>query len=66
MVNAIIMIHPACLLVLYACISFPPLTMGDRGEELAAAAQQQPLPGQAQPQLRIAGLPPWMLSHLNA
>ncbi|ONM28050.1 Agamous-like MADS-box protein AGL8 [Zea mays] len=47
-------------------ICFPPLTMGDRGEELAAAAQQQPLPGQAQPQLRIAGLPPWMLSHLNA
>ncbi|XP_066389298.1 MADS-box transcription factor 15-like [Miscanthus floridulus] len=46
-------------------ICFPPLTIGERGEEVAAAAQQQqPPPGQAQ--LRIAGLPPWMLSHLNA
>jgi len=64
LVNAI-----SCLLVLYACISFPPLTIGERGEEVAAAAQQQqPPPGQAQQQaqLRIAGLPPWMLSHLNA
>jgi len=48
-------------------ICFPPLSIGERGEEVAAAAQQQlPPPGQAQPQLRIAGLPPWMLSHLNA
>ncbi|CAD6221612.1 unnamed protein product [Miscanthus lutarioriparius] len=50
-------------------ICFPPLTIGERGEEVAAAAQQQqPPPGQAQQQaqLRIAGLPPWMLSHLNA
>jgi len=63
LVNAI-----SCLLVFYACISFPPLTIGERGEEVAAAAQQQPPPGQVQQQaqLRISGLPPWMLSHLNA
>ncbi|RLM84469.1 MADS-box transcription factor 15 [Panicum miliaceum] len=45
-------------------ICYPPVTMGERGEEAAAAAQQQP--GQVQPQLRIGGLPPWMISHLNA
>ncbi|KAF7001249.1 hypothetical protein CFC21_016960 [Triticum aestivum] len=39
--------------------SYPPVTMG--GEAAAAAAA----PGQ-QAQLRIGGLPPWMLSHLNA
>jgi MADS-box transcription factor len=44
--------------------SYPPVTMGERGEEAAAAAPQQP--GQVQPQLRIGGLPPWMISHLNA
>ncbi|RLN34877.1 MADS-box transcription factor 15 [Panicum miliaceum] len=44
-------------------ICYPPVTMGERGEE-AAMAQQQP--GQPQPQLRIGGLPPWMISHLNA
>ncbi|KAM0831052.1 hypothetical protein ACQ4PT_065822 [Festuca glaucescens] len=38
-------------------ICYPPVTMG--GESVAAA------PGQ-QGQLRIGGLPPWMLSHLNA
>ncbi|KAM0843715.1 hypothetical protein ACQ4PT_057522 [Festuca glaucescens] len=38
-------------------ICYPPVTMG--GEAVAAA------PGQ-QGQLRIGGLPPWMLSHLNA
>ncbi|CAN6170560.1 unnamed protein product [Urochloa humidicola] len=48
-------------------ICFPPMTMGERGEEAAAAAQQQQQqPGQAQPQLRIGSLPPWMISHLNA
>ncbi|KAM3366601.1 hypothetical protein ACQJBY_015786 [Aegilops geniculata] len=41
-------------------ICFPPVTMG--GEAAAAAAAA---PGQ-QAQLRIGGLPPWMLSHLNA
>ncbi|PAN09278.1 hypothetical protein GQ55_2G008000 [Panicum hallii var. hallii] len=45
-------------------ICYPPVTMGERGEEAAAAAPQQP--GQVQPQLRIGGLPPWMISHLNA
>ena len=40
-------------------ICYPPVTMG--GEAAAAAAA----PGQ-QAQLRIGGLPPWMLSHLNA
>jgi len=44
-------------------IWYPPVT-GERGEEAAAVAQQQP--GQAQPQLRIGSLPPWMTSHLNA
>nr|AEO13431.1 MIKC-type MADS-box transcription factor WM8 [Campeiostachys nutans] len=39
--------------------SYPPVTMG--GEVAATAAA----PGQ-QAQLRIGGLPPWMLSHLNA
>ncbi|KAJ1287402.1 hypothetical protein BS78_02G007500 [Paspalum vaginatum] len=47
-------------------LCYPPMTMGERGEEAAAAAQLQQQPGQAQPQLRIGGLPPWMLSHLNA
>ncbi|KAL6647661.1 hypothetical protein ACP70R_015098 [Stipagrostis hirtigluma subsp. patula] len=45
-------------------ICYPPVTMGERGEEVAAAAGVQP--GQARTQLRIGGLPPWMLSHLNA
>ena len=43
---------------------YPPVTTGERGEEAAAVAQQQP--GQAQPQLRIGSLPPWMTSRLNA
>lgn len=43
--------------------SYPPVTMGKSGEEAVAAAAA---PGQAQTQLRIGSLPPWMLSHLNA
>ncbi|GJN10519.1 hypothetical protein PR202_ga28618 [Eleusine coracana subsp. coracana] len=43
-------------------ICYTPVTMGERGEELAAAAAVP----QVQAQLRIGGLPPWMLSHLNA
>ncbi|KAG8081300.1 hypothetical protein GUJ93_ZPchr0007g5895 [Zizania palustris] len=40
--------------------SYPPVTMGERSDAAAAAAAQ------GQVQLRIGGLPPWMLSHLNA
>ncbi|GJN24267.1 hypothetical protein PR202_gb11999 [Eleusine coracana subsp. coracana] len=43
-------------------ICYTPVTMGERGEEFAAAAAAP----QVQAQLRIGGLPPWMLSHLNA
>ncbi|KAL6880481.1 hypothetical protein ACP4OV_012046 [Aristida adscensionis] len=43
-------------------LCYTPVTMGERGEEAVAVAA----PGQAQTQLRIGGLPPWMLSHLNA
>jgi len=57
------LINEVCIMLLF---SYPPVTMGERGEEAAAAAQQQQQPGQAQPQLRIGGLPPWMISHLNA
>ncbi|TVU40284.1 hypothetical protein EJB05_13740 [Eragrostis curvula] len=46
-------------------ICYPPVTMGERGEEVAAAAASQ-APGQTQAQHRIGSLPPWMLSHLNA
>ncbi|XP_062188312.1 MADS-box transcription factor 15-like isoform X2 [Phragmites australis] len=50
-------------------ISYTPvMTMGERGDDAtAAAAAAAAAPGQApQAQLRIGGLPPWMLSHLNA
>jgi MADS-box transcription factor len=36
--------------------------MGERNDAAAAAA----VAAQGQVQLRIGGLPPWMLSHLNA
>nr|ASZ79982.1 MADS15 [Bambusa oldhamii] len=39
--------------------SYLPVTMGEE-----AGAAEAPTPGQAQ--IRIGGLPPWMLSHLNA
>ncbi|XP_052162147.1 MADS-box transcription factor 15 isoform X1 [Oryza glaberrima] len=39
--------------------SYPPVMMGERNDAAAVAAQ-------GQVQLRIGGLPPWMLSHLNA
>ncbi|KAF2921118.1 hypothetical protein DAI22_07g006200 [Oryza sativa Japonica Group] len=42
--------------------SYPPVMMGERNDAAAAAA----VAAQGQVQLRIGGLPPWMLSHLNA
>uniref|UniRef100_A0A0E0Q384 MADS-box protein n=1 Tax=Oryza rufipogon TaxID=4529 RepID=A0A0E0Q384_ORYRU len=43
-------------------ICYPPVMMGERNDAAAAAA----VAAQGQVQLRIGGLPPWMLSHLNA
>uniref|UniRef100_A0A0D9WUP0 MADS-box transcription factor 15 n=1 Tax=Leersia perrieri TaxID=77586 RepID=A0A0D9WUP0_9ORYZ len=43
-------------------ICYPPVMMGERSDAAAAATAAV----QGQVQLRMGGLPPWMLSHLNA